>query len=459
MAVEGRAEFPGMCHDTGLSLDEQRTMPTDTPTLQPALEPASAGAVDDPPESDDHGRWGALKLPIYRRFWNALFLSLTGTWTRATALGYLAYDLTDSELSLGLISLAGSAPVMISSPIAGILLDRLDRARVLFAIQMVNVIATLSVTVLVALGRAEFWHLLVISLVFGLNIGIDYPARLSVVPALVPKSMMQSAVALNSVAYNSSGIFGPTLAGWLISGIGITACFAFATGAIVPFVVVCALLILRPGMSPRAVAVQRGSGFSELIDGYRYILADPGLRRIFFVVIPPMILGMTYITMAPAIARDVLGMDSRGLGLLLTANGLGALLGSFGVAAKRNLKRPNQVVLFGVITFAIALMLFAASSNVWLSVLFIFGLGLTNAVYGVLNSALVQLATGDEYRGRVTSAYSMLWGLSPIGGLQVGLLAGSIGLQTVLFLNGALILLFAGWLWLKRPIDLADIPR
>lgn len=432
-------------------------MPIDTPPNQSAEPTEPRNGIEEPAaDADDHDRWGALKLPIYRRFWNALFLSLTGTWTRATALGYLAYDLTDSELSLGLISVAASAPVMISSPIAGILLDRLDRARVLLAIQLVNLIATLSVTVLVAVGRAEFWHLLVISLVFGLSIGIDYPARLSVVPGLVPKSMMQSAVALNSVAYNSSGIFGPTLAGWLISGIGITACFAFATGAVVPFVIVCALLVLRPVIAPRSVAVQRGSGFSELIDGYRYILADPGLRRIFFVVIPPMILGMTYITMAPAIARDVLDLDSRGLGLLLTANGLGALFGSFMVAANRKMKNPNQVVLIGVFAFAIALMLFAASSNVWLSIVFIFGLGLTNAMYGVLNAALVQLATGDEYRGRVTSAYSMLWGLSPIGGLQVGLLAQSIGLQTVLFLNGALILVCAGWIWLRMPIRTSD---
>jgi MFS family permease len=264
---------------------------------------------------------------------------------------------------------------------------------------------------------------------------------------MVPKSMLQSAVALNSVAYNSSGIFGPTVAGWLISGIGITACFAFATGAIVPFVVMCVILLLRPMLNPRAVSVQRGTGFSELKDGYRYILANEELRRIFLVVVPPMILGMTYVTMAPAIARDVLDLDSRGLGLLLTANGAGALIGSFAVASNRRMKRPDQVVLVGVVAFAVALMLFAATTNVWLSAAFIFGLGLTNAVYGVLNSALVQMVTGDEYRGRVTSAYSMLWGLTPIGGLQVGLLAEPFGLQRVLFLNGTLILAFSLWYW------------
>ena len=425
---------------------------TTTNTSEPIEpEPESSAVSETDAPGDQIDRRGALGLPLYRRFWSTLFLSMNGTWVRTTALGYLAYDLTDSEFSLGLISMAASAPVMISSPIAGILLDRLDRARVLMVIQTINVIATLAVTLLVAFGRAEFWHLLVISLIFGLSIGIDYPARLSLVPALVPKSMMQSAVALNSVAYSSSGIFGPTLAGWLISGIGITACFAFATGAIVPFVIVCALLVLRPLANARAVSVQRGSGLSDLIDGYRYILGDAEMRRIFFVVIPPMILGMSYITMAPAIARDVLGLDSRGLGVLLTANGAGALIGSFLVASNRKQRNQDRVVLIGVFGFAIALMLFALSSNVWLSAAFIFGLGLTNSVYGVLNSALVQLATSDEYRGRVTSAYSMLWGLTPIGGLQVGLLAESIGLQTVLFLNGGLILACAIWFWMRQP--------
>ena len=425
-------------------------MATDTTSDPGALEQSPATEET----SIDPGRFGVLRYPAFRRFWNALFLSLTGTWTRATALGYLAYDLTDSELSLGLIGVAGSAPVIISGPIAGILLDRLDRAKVLFVVQLITVLASLSVTVLVALGRAEFWHLLVISVVFGLSLGVDYPARLSVVPTLVPRSMLQSAVAMSSVAYNSSGIFGPTLAGWLISGIGITACFAFATGAIVPFLIVCGLMVIRPLASTvRTVNARRASGFSELIDGYRYILSDARLRRIFLVVIPPMILGMTYITMAPAIARDVLGLGSRGLGLLLTANGAGALIGSYMVATSRRKLNPDRVVLFGVFAFAISLMLFAASSNPLMSAIFIFALGLTNALYGVLNASLVQMATGDEYRGRVTAAYSMLWGLSPIGGLQVGLLAASIGLQTVLFVNGAAILLFAIWFWLRFPKD------
>ena len=425
--------------------------------------PEIAPPADDSPSltsrSDDGDRWGALRLPIYRRFWTTLFLSMNGTWVRSTALGYLAYDLTDSEFSLGLISVAAAAPVIISSPIAGLLLDRLDRARVLLIIQFVNVFATLAVTILVASGRAEFWHLIVISLIFGLSIGIDYPARMSLVPALVPKPMLQSAVALNSVAYNSSGMFGPTLAGWLISGVGITACFAFATGAIVPFVIVCVALVVRPLLNARTATVQRGSGLTDLIDGYRYIFADANMRRIFLVVIPPMIFGMAYVTMAPAYARDVLGLDSRGLGILLTFNGAGALIGSFLIASNRRNRDQDRVVLLGIFGFAVALMLFALSSSIWISSAFIFALGLTNAVYGVLNSALVQLATSDEYRGRVTSAYSMMWGLTPIGGLQVGLLAESIGLQTVLFLNGALILVCAIWFWLRRPSARSLAPR
>lgn len=410
----------------------------------------------DPPEDAALGRSGALRIPLYRRFWQTLLVSLTGTWARLTAIGYLTYELTDSELSLGWISLAASAPVLITSPIAGILLDRVDRARVLFAIQLVNLIATLTVAGLVATGRVTFWHLFVMSLVFGLSIGIDYPARFSIVASIVPKPALQSAIALNQVAYNGSSILGPAAAGWLISGIGVTACFIFSTGAIVPFVIVAASIAFRATRDRAAPAAPRSSGFSELIAGYRYILADRQLRGLFAVSIPVLMLGVSYVTMAPAVARDVLGLDSRGLGLLLTANGAGALIGSYLIATNHSLRRRGPWNLFGVAVFGLALMGFALSTNAWVSGLFVVGLGIANALYGVLNGALVQLATSDEYRGRVTSAYSTIWALTPIGGLQVGFLAGHIGLQSALFLNGALVLLCAGLLWFKSSVRTID---
>ena len=147
---------------SGVRLCQQRDAESDT-----ATETTADTAESDPTEPTSPQRppsaFAVLRDRNFARYWYTLVLSLTGTWTRATALGYLAYDLTDSELSLGLISVAASAPVMISSPIAGILLDRLDRTRVLVVVQIVNVLATLAVTLLVALGRAEFWHLLVIT--------------------------------------------------------------------------------------------------------------------------------------------------------------------------------------------------------------------------------------------------------------------------------------------------------
>jgi len=405
-------------------------------------------------EVTEGGPLGALKTPLYLRFWSAMCLSLTGVWVRITAMGFLVYEITDDELKLGIIGFAQAAPVLVTGPIAGALLDRIDRRKILLAVQLVNIVAMAVVTWLVVSGQVRYWHLVVVAIVVGSASGFDWPARLSIVPSIVARARLQSAVALNAAAFNGSRIVGPTIAGFLIGAFGLAACFGFTAAAFVPFAIVVASLGAITAV--RATTGPRPSGFADLKEGYRYIWRTPRIRGLLSVDIVPLALGVSYFTMAPAIARDVLDLGSRGLGLLLAANGVGALTGTLAVALLSGVRNRGRIVIIGVACFAAVLVAFALSSNVYLSFVLILCLGLSTSTYATFNDTLVQLNADNAYRGRVMSVYTMLWGLTPIGGLQVGLLSQSIGVQSALALNGLVILGYAILLWFKTPVRHID---
>ncbi|HYJ12333.1 MAG TPA: MFS transporter [Thermomicrobiales bacterium] len=412
------------------------------PTPEPPRERAEGGAL------------GALKAPRFARFFGGLIFSLTGVWIRITAMGYLVYELTEDEFKLGLISFAQAAPVLITGTIAGSILDRMDRTRIMLVVQVVNVLAMALVAFLVATDRVEFWHLVIIAVVIGSASGFDWPARMSIVPSLVARSRLQSAVALNSAAFNASRIIGPSIGGWLIGAVGLAMCFGFTAAAFVPFMLV--LLTLGSTATARPAGEHQQSGFAALKEGYRYIWRTPRIRGLLSVDIIPLALGISYFTMAPAIARDVLDLGSRGLGILLAANGIGSLSGTIAVAMLAGVRNRGRIVVLGVGAFAICLIAFAMSSSVVLSTMLIMVLGLCTAIYSTFNDTLIQLTVDDAYRGRVLSVYSMMWGLTPIGGLQVGLLSRSIGVQQALAINGLLILLYMVFLWYRTPVRHID---
>lgn len=419
-------------------------------------EAGEPGPHEDSSEDEAAGRGplGALSSRLFARFWSTICLSLTGVWVRITAMGYLVYEITDDELKLGLISFAQAAPILITGPIAGSLLDRIDRRKILIAVQVVNIVAMSVAAWLVWSGTVEYWHLVVIAVVVGGASGFDWPSRLSMVPLLVARKHLQSAVALNAAAFNGSRILGPTVAGWLIGAFGLAACFGFSAAAFIPFTVVLFTLgmatVVTSKPSPGV------SAFATLLEGYRYILRTPRIRGLLSVDVVPLALGMTYMTMAPAIARDVLGLGSRGLGLMLAVNGIGSLSGTIAVALLSGVRHRGRIVIVGVAFFSLFLIAFALSANTYLSFALMLCLGLCTSTYATFNDTLVQLETDNVYRGRVLSVYTMLWGLTPIGGLEVGLLSRWIGVQFALAINGVAILMYVMFLWLRTPVRTID---
>lgn len=400
------------------------------------------------------GAFSSLTNAFFARYLAALIFSMTGTWVRITAMGYLVYDLTGDPFKLGMMSFAQAAPELIFGPIAGALIDRIDRRRVLVVVQFTYIAMMLLLVALITTGLVQYWQLLIIGIIVGTATAFDWPARLSIVPSLVERRHLQSAVALNAAAFNGSRVIGPSIGGWLIGAAGVAVCFGFTAGAAVPFLIV---LLLMSTVRPRhPVDEEPESAWTTLVEGYRYIWRNPDIRAMLSVDIIPIALGMSYSTMAPAIARDVLGMGAEGLGYLLTASGVGALTGTLLVAALSGMRNRGRLVVLGVGVFGAILVVFGLSGSVWLSIPTIVMLGLVTSTYGTMNDTLLQTNVDDEYRGRVMATYSMLWGLSPIGGLLAGTLAVYVGIQWAVAINGLLVLVYVPYLWFGTPLRKVD---
>lgn len=422
----------------------------------------SAGSDDASPAPEHLGSeeptsaLEAFKSRQFLMFWSTICLSLTGLWVRITAQGYLVYDLTEDEFLLGLVGFANAAPVLLAAPIAGAVLDRIDRRRVLLTVQSTLVVTGLTLAILVQMGNIQVWHVMLIAIVNGVASGFDWPARLTLMPALVQRRQLKSAVALTAAAFNGSRIIGPAIGGYLIGLVGLAACFYFNAALYVPFVIVLATLSIdRAVVPPDQVAGIKGA-YANLLDGYRYIWRTPVIRGLLSVDIIPLMFGVAYFTLAPAVARDVLGLGGQGLGLLLAANGIGALSGTIAVAMMSGARRRGRIVIAGVGCFGVVLIFFALSNNLILSLALILALGLATSTYATFNDTLVQTLVDEEYRGRVLAVYTMLWGLTPIGGLEAGFIARYIGVQGALVVNGLIVLAYVPILLRYTPVRRID---
>lgn len=389
--------------------------------------------------------FGALRSWAFAVFWVTISLSLTGSWMRALVQGYFVYEMTRDPFQTALVPFFQGLPVLILSPLAGIAADRFDRRRLLAVIQVGNALPAFGVAILSALGRLEVWHVFVMATCIGAASSFDWPARLALVPNLVPREQLQSAVALNAAAFNFSRILGPAIGGLLLVPIGITGVFFVAAACYVPFIVALMTALLRVNLAAPQARDHRP--LETLRAGYAYIWSHHTLRALLSIELIPVMLGMAYFGLLPVLAVGVLGRGSSGLGALQASAGIGALLGVLVVAALAGIRGRGKMVLLGMIGFGFSVLALGLSTNFYVSCGIVLTLSLLSSFYGSLNDTLVQTETTDEYRGRVMAVYSMIWGLTPIGNLEGGILARFFGVQAAFIVNGALIVVFGLVLW------------
>jgi MFS family permease len=376
--------------------------------------------------------------PAFRLLLWGTLATNSAFWMYQVCVGWLALQLMDSPLFVGLTGFAGGIPLLVVSLPAGVMIDRYNRRTVLLMAQFAVMALAGVFAVLVGTGAVAPWSTLVLVAAYGTAMSFIFPTRTTIVTMLVERKDLANAVALNAAAQNACRVTGPALAGVLIAVIGVAGTFAVA--ALLQILALAATLRLPP--STPVGSTRGGSVWASLTLGLRIVARDAFLSSMILLAVATNVLVMPYITMMPVFARDVLDIGSTGLGLLLASTGLGTVAGALAVAASRRLGSWSQAQVVTAATFAALVLVFALTRNLPLAVVLLFAAGGMSAAFMAITQTALQLRVDDDVRGRVLSIYLATWGMLPFGQLAVGVIAERVGapLATV----GACIVALAG---------------
>jgi MFS family permease len=392
----------------------------------------------------------ALGVRDFRLYWLALVTQVIGQHMFAFTLGWLAFEITGSQAQLGFIHLCGFVPQFALTLLGGVLADRID-ARKLIGIAQVNAaIAMILVGMTALLGVAQLWHLALGAFLWGFSAAIDEPARASFFPRLLPRPLLRSAVPLISMAFGASRVIAPSIAGFLIAAAGAPTTFLLCAAAVSTMLAV--LFLVRPAAG---AARPHGSLLDSFTDSLRYIRANEAFARVIGVALLHATLAMGFIHMLPVFAK-LLQVDSRGLGILASAAGIGALAGfaSYGWLQSRVAWRSLVV---GALTFYnVALIGLAFSDWYWLSFFAILVAGLCHAWFLTCAQVMLQTLVEDHYRGRVMSVFALVWSLMFLSGFLLNVAGEWVGPRLALA-GGAAIMLAYVWLSLVRAAALRKV--
>ncbi len=392
----------------------------------------------------------AFAVRDFRLLWAGLLVSNLGTWMQFTALGFyvasLANNAEQGALNIGFIGLARAIPVLLLSPIAGVVADRYPRKTVLLITNGLTALIAFAAFVLIALHHAPLWALMIVSGAAAGTQSFDSPARQSWVPLMVPRALVGGAVGLNSIAFNAPAVVGPPVAGLLIAAIGVAPCFL--VNAIATFGVVIALLIMRPAP---ASDTERGNVIHAILEGVRFLFAHPVLRWVILMLIVTSLTVRPYNFLLPAYAVHVLHTDARGLGWLLASGGIGAIIGAFFTAATGGQKR-GAIWLFSAALGGAAIAALGFSTTFIPATIALAFTGFSALSFTGSSNILLQTLAPDDMRGRALSVYSMiLLGLVPLGSLAIGAAATVLNLHQTFVAAGAIALLIAIGIGITQP--------
>jgi MFS family permease len=383
-------------------------------------------------------RLGALRHRDFRLFWIGQLISQIGTWMQSVAQAWLVLDLTHSPLQLGVVSALQFTPVLLLSPVGGVLSDRFAKRRVLLISQTAMQLQAFVLAALVWSGRIQYWHVAVLAAIYGLGRAIDIPARQSYVTDLVGRSDLANAVALNSVIMNGARIVGPAVAGLLIAAFGVALAF-FLNG--VSFVaVLVALVAIRTEGRPNAagrLGIREG-----VLGAMSYAAATPPVAFTLGLMVVVSLLVLNFNVVVPLVARDVLNQGAHGFGLLMSALGAGAVAGAFGVALFRRGQPPLTFLVGSGATLCAGLVALALVGHFAAAAAVLALLGCCQILFTTGCNTTLQLIAPNELRGRVMGLYTVTFaGMTPFGSLLVGFVAEHYGVRMACATGGAIGLL------------------
>jgi MFS family permease len=384
----------------------------------------------------------------FRLFWTGQTVSLIGTWMQQVGQGWLALELTNSAFMVGLVSAAGSFPVLLLSLYGGVVADRRSKLRIVIICQALLLVEAAALWWFAWTARINIGWLLALTTLGGVISAFEIPARQAMVVELVSREDLVDAIALNSGGFNLARIVGPSIAAIVLAKFGVAWCFGI--NALSYLAVLASLARIK--LAPWTPVEYLVSPAEQLKQGLRYIRSSRAVSGLMGVIAVYSIFGFQYLTMMPVIARDVLHTGASGYGLLLTFVGIGALTGALSLAGLGGRIRRGRLFNATAYAFAGLTILFSLMRTVHLAAVVLLFLGLTMLINGALANGILQSVVPDELRGRVMATYVFVYvGFTPIGSFIAGLMARFVGVEWAIFAGGVVMLAYSLWAFSKYP--------
>jgi MFS family permease len=377
----------------------------------------------------------------FRLFWIGQTLSLIGTWMQTMSEGWLALELSNNAFLVGLVASIGSLPILLLSLPAGVITDREHKLRIVTIAQSLLLAQSVVLWWLTFTGHITIGWLLLLAAVQGAVSAFEIPARQAMMIELVGRDDLRDAIALNSSGFNLARIFGPGIAAVVIAKAGISWCFGL--NALSYFTVLLGLSRIKlPAWTP---PLTTSSPLHGMLEGIRYIRATKKVSTLIRFIAVFSVLGVPYITLMPVVARDLLGLDASGYGLLLSSLGLGGLSGALVLAGIGGRAARGKVLVAAAYSYAFLLIMFSLVRVAWLAYPILFLTGFCMIVTNAVANSMLQSFVADEFRGRLMSVYSMISvGLSQVcGAFAAGVIASMVGVDWAIGAGAAIMLGFA----------------
>ena len=360
-----------------------------------------------------------------------------GQWVQQVTLGWLLYDLTGNSMLLGALNGLRALPFLVTGPLAGVAADRMDRRRLLLRTQWILIITALLMGALVGSPFLHVWHIFLFTLITGVAWTITEPVRMSMIPSVVPKENLANAVALNSGGFNLMKVIGPALGGALIAWFGPAENFyvqAIAYSGVLA-------MVYWMHIPPHHAESKRRSALVNLKEGFAYVWSTPAVLALMTLAYVPRIFAVPYQTLMPVFQKDVLQTGPEGLGLLMAAPGVGAVIAVLTLASLGSrIERQGLLLVGSIVVLGALLVIFSQITWFPLALFMLVLVGIFQMFFLASTATMLQMIVPDELRGRVLSLYMLDRGFMPLGALFAGTTAHFIGAPLTVAIMGAIVI-------------------
>jgi MFS family permease len=371
----------------------------------------------------------------FRLYFIGQLISVAGTWMQAVAQAWLVYQLSHSDLMLGVVGFAAAIPSLLISPWGGVIVDRVSKRNLLVITQTAAMVLAFILAALAFTNAVQVWHIIALAAGLGIVNSFDGPARQAFVVEMVGREDLPNAIAINSMMFNGARVIGPAIGGFLLATVGSAWCF-FINGLSFLAVIVC-LLLMR---ITRPITIVRGeSPWHGLIRGLRYVLARREVFALLLLALIFSVFGIAYYALLPAFADQVLHLDATGYGALNAMVGIGAVAAAFFIARNGDRGQRGRWLVMANLSFPIVLLLFANSASPTVAMALALVLGVGFMMEFTLINTLLQTNVPDDMRGRVMGLYTLtFFGFAPFGNLALGTWAEVYGMSLMVSICASL---------------------